>query len=253
MDGYFRLVSEELLNKLNQIRQFVKKHNQTIGILTEELLRNFLKTYLPKSISVEQGFIMSHDGKLSKQCDILIYDSHKYSPLYRLNDIVIVPQESVLIVIEVKTSITKPIFHSVIDYFQNISCFCNAKKYLFIYEACDISKTAHFFNTYKHKGSYQMFDHDTYQLLPDEITGISPSYHLKKEYVIIDRDALGYAAYYYENEKETEISALELFYCSIYNVVDSYINSKEIDENLIENYSSKRKLMKFSAIELFDI
>lgn len=253
MDGYFRLVSEELLNKLNQIRQFIKKHNLTIGILTEEILRSFLRTYLPKNISVEQGFIMSHNGELSKQCDILIYDSNRYPPLYRLNDIVVIPEEAVLIVIEVKTTINKQIFHHTIDYFANINSLCRAKTYLFIYEACDISKLIGYFNSYKHKGDYQLFDHDTFQFLPNEITGINNSYHLKQAYVCFERDMVGYESYFYENEQGAEISAFELFYISIYKVIEDYNSSNKNIENTIDKYLKNRNLKSYFAIELFDM
>ena len=60
-------------------------------------------------VSVEQGFILSQNGKMSKQCDILIYDSHYFAPIYRINDIVVVPSDSVIAIIEVKTTITKKI------------------------------------------------------------------------------------------------------------------------------------------------
>ena len=59
MVEYFRFVSEELVLQLNQVKTFIKRHNPTIGILTEEILRTFLKTYLPKGINVEQGFILN--------------------------------------------------------------------------------------------------------------------------------------------------------------------------------------------------
>jgi len=39
MTNYFELLSLELLNKLNQVKIFIKKHNPTIGVLTEEILR----------------------------------------------------------------------------------------------------------------------------------------------------------------------------------------------------------------------
>lgn len=256
MDDYFRLISDELLNKLKQARQFIKKHNPTIGILTEEILRTFLRTYLPKSVSVEQGFVMTPEGVLSKQCDIIVYDSTLYSPLYRINDIVIVPTEAVLIVVEVKTTINKAIFHNVIDYFANISTLCRAKTYLFIYEACDISKLERYFHTYKHKGSYQMFDHDTYQLLPSEITGINNSYHLGQAHVCYERDTAGYESFFYENEKGKDISAFELFYLSIYKVVESYNSSlykKSNSCNTIESYYKRRQLRRYFAFELFDL
>jgi len=252
MEDYFRLVSDELLNKLNQVRQFIKRHNPTIGILTEEILRNFLKIYLPKSVSVEQGFIMSVNGQLSKQCDILIYDSFHFAPFYRLNDIVIVPTEAVVAIIEVKTTITKQIFHEVIEYFKNIRLISSAKSYLFIYNSSEITKIENYFLTYKHKGEYQKFDHDTFQFLPDEITGINNSYHLKKDAVVFERDMIGYSSFFYENEQGTEINALENFYLSIYGVVENHNSAQNnVSNTSRQAYFNKRNLKNYFAIELF--
>ena len=253
MTNYFRLVSDELLIKLNQIKQFIKKHNPTIGTLTEEILREFLKTYLPKAISIEQGFIMTSTGELSKQCDIIIYDSHLYAPYYRLNDIVIVPTESVVAVIEVKTTITKQIFHEVINYFNSLNTSGNFRSYLFIYNSVDISKIGGFFNSYKHKGDYQKFDHDTFQYLPDEITGINNSYHLKKASVISDKDMIGYSSFFFENEEGTEISALENFYDSVYKHVNDYLHNSLNTFTHKKRLSEKTKLKDYFAIELFDM
>jgi len=236
MVDYFQLVSDELLIRLNQVKKFIKKHNPTIGILTEEILRTFLKNNLPKSISVEQGFILSQNGEMSKQCDILIYDSHYFAPFYRINDIVVVPADSVIAVIEVKTTITKQIFHNVIDYFDNISSITSARKYLFVYKSCEISMLKNYFYSYKHKGDRQQFDHDTFELLPDEITGINNSFYLQKDYVILERDMIGYTSYFYENMEGTEISALQNFYLSIYNLVEKY-NNKKMSEPKINRES----------------
>lgn len=258
MVDFFKLVSDELLLKLNQTKQFIKKHNPTIGILTEEILRSFLRTYLPKSVSVEQGFILSENGEISKQCDILIYDSNTYAPFYRLNDIVIIPSDSVIAVIEVKTTLTKPIFHNVISYFENISLITRnkAKKYLFVYNSCEMDKIGSYFHSFKHKGDYQQFDHDTFSLLPDEITGINNSYHLCKDSVIGDRDEFGYSSYYFKNEKGTEISALQNFYISIYSLIEGY-NDRYIkpDESKIDRnkYYKKGDLNNYFAFGLFDM
>jgi hypothetical protein len=59
---------------------------------------------------VEQGFIIDSAGGLSKQCDILIYDSHRYAPFYRVEGVVVVPAEAVIAIIEVKTSINRADF-----------------------------------------------------------------------------------------------------------------------------------------------
>lgn len=256
MINYFSLVSDELLLKLNQTRQFIKKHNPTIGVLTEEILRTFLKTYLPKIVSVEQGFIISENGVVSKQCDILIYDSNYYAPFYRINDIVVVPADSVIAVIEVKTTLTKPIFHDVIRYFENISLITSAKKYLFVYNSCNINNIEGYFKSFKHKGNYQQFDHDTFQLLPDEITGINNSYHLKKDHVIGDRDEIGYSSFFFKDAMGTEISALQNFYISVYSLIEEYIdkNSKFVEKRLDrDSYYKKGDLKNYFAIGLFDM
>jgi len=256
MLDYFKLVSDELLIKLNQTRQFIKKHNPTIGIITEEIIRNFLRTYLPKSISVEQGFILSENGEISKQCDILIYDSNFYAPFYRINDIVVVPADSVIAVIEVKTTLTKPIFHNVIRYFENISSITRAKKYLFVYNSCDINNLSGYFNSFKHKGDYQQFDHDTFQSLPDEITGINNSYHLKKDYVVGDRDEKGYSSFFFKDEKGTEIGALQNFYISVYSLIEEYNDkNRKTDNSGIDRdaYYKKGDLKSYFAFGLFDM
>jgi len=125
---FFRLKTEELLNQILQVKAFIKKHNPTIGILTEEILRNFLATYLPAGVAVEQGFVINEQGEMSKQIDILIYDSQLYAPLYRVNDIVVVPNKAVLDVIEVKTTInSKTAFHEIIKYFYSISSILDSE------------------------------------------------------------------------------------------------------------------------------
>jgi hypothetical protein len=256
MENYFKLVSEELLIKLNQTRQFINKHNSTIGVLTEEIIRSFLKTYLPKSVSVEQGFILSVEGEVSKQCDILIYDSNFYAPFYRINDIVVIPADSVIAVIEVKTTLTKAIFHDVINYFENINLITRAKTYLFVYNSCEITKLSGYFHSYKHKGKYQEFDHDTFQLLPDEITGINNSYHLKKDCIVFDRDMMGYSSYFFEDKEGQEINALQNFFISVYSVIEEFNKSSmALDKSRIDrdSYYKKGDLKSYFAIELFNM
>lgn len=258
MVEYFRFVSEELVLQLKQVKTFIKKHNPTIGILTEEILRQFLKKYLPKGISVEQGFVLNSKGEMSKQCDILIYDSQLYAPFYRINDIVVVPSESVLIMIEVKTTVTKQIFHEVINSFKSFSQITDYKihKHLFIYNAPTVAKLESYFFNYKHPGQYQHFDHDTFYELPDTITGISNSYHLRRDYVVFERDMMGYTSFNYENEKNLEISSLELFFSIVYRQVENYQKEK-LNESFIlasrSAYEESRNLKSIFAIELFEM
>jgi len=255
MSNYFEFASQELLIKLAQVKYYIRKHNPTIGVLTEEILRTFLRNHLPKAVSVKQGFILSDDGGLSKQCDIIIYDSQNYAPFYRINDIVIVPREAVLCIIEVKTTINNMIFHKSIDYFKSLPNCEQARTYLFIFNSQSVAQIQRHFSNYKHEGSYQSFDHDSFQMLPDEIVGINESYHLVKEAIISERDAIGYCARYYEDQEGTDMSALQTFFLSVYSTVErhiqmSCINAKQLPSR--EKYHP-RKLVSMRAFDLFDM
>jgi len=249
MEEYYELISHELLNKLEQVKVFIKKHGPTIGLLTEEILRTFLKNYLPKCVTVEQGFIYSETGRLSKQCDIIIYDSHNFAPFYRINDVVVVPSESVIAIVEVKTTLNKAIFKDTITYFRDIKEITTANTYLFIYKAPNLQSLSRLFLSYKHSESRTEFDHDTFQFLPDEITAIDNSYHLKKAYVDCGRDMAGYDSFVFENQEGTEIGALQNFYLSIYEEIERY--SKNPSKRGI--YHPKTNLKNYFAFGLFDL
>lgn len=259
INEFFRLKTEELLNEILQIKAFVKLHNPTIGILTEGILRTFLSTYLPKGVAVEQGFVIDENGRMSKQIDIIIYDNLLYAPLYRVNDIVVVPSKSVLDVIEIKTTVnSKTTFHEIIRYFYSISEILDqrTRKRLFIYNSVDTFKLKEYFDNFRHMGEYQEFDHDTFKYLPDTITGIHSSYHLEKSYVTFVSDKMGYISYNYLDNTDKDISSLELFFESIYNCVLMY-NKSKVDESFRKNIDfklkDKRKLGSTLAIELFDM
>ncbi len=97
MSHYFDHASQELYSKIAQAKVYITRHNPTTGALAEAVLRQFLKDHLPEAVSVEQGFIIDSAGGLSKQCDILIYDSHRYAPFYRVGGVVVVPAEAVIV------------------------------------------------------------------------------------------------------------------------------------------------------------
>ena len=254
MEQYFSLISQELLNKLEQVRHFITKHNPTIGLLTEAILREFLVTHLPKSVAVEQGFLMADDGSVSKQCDILVYDCLNFAPYYRINDVVVIPARSVIAIIEVKTTLNKSLFPGIISYFENIQqfCPCETRTYLFIYNAPPTDRLGSLFNTYKHPGEYQSFDHDTFYYLPDEITGLDLAYHFKKSLIAFDRDCMGYDSYFYQDQLGKPVSAVQIFLTSLYEVV------QEHNKNLLPKkaphlqLSKTTKLQFIRAIELFN-
>jgi hypothetical protein len=91
-------------------------HKGEDGRYVEELIRQYLKRYLPTSLEVLTGFILRPAVKTglngrerknetdthSTQLDIIVYDSGKYPVFQRFGNSVIVPPEGVLAIISVK-------------------------------------------------------------------------------------------------------------------------------------------------------
>jgi len=91
--------------------------------------------------------------------------------------------------------------------------------------------------------------------LPDTITGIQSSYHLQKDYVVFDRDMMGYNSYNYSDNTDKDISSLELFFKSVYEKVFNYNLSKAGDEFRKKTefkLMDGRSLKSVAAIGLFD-
>lgn len=89
------------------------------------------------------------------------------------------------------------------------------RTYLFMFNAPHMGTLSSWFHSYPHPDGRTEFDHDTFHRLPDEITGLDSSYHLKKDMVIDRRDGMGYLSYFYHDQEGTAINALELFYLSV--------------------------------------
>jgi hypothetical protein len=94
-------------------------HRGEDGRFVEDLLRSYLRKYLPKDLEVLTGFILrpavktstngrqraEDDDGHSTQLDILIYDTANYPVFQRFGDSVIVPPEGVVAIISAKKTL----------------------------------------------------------------------------------------------------------------------------------------------------
>jgi hypothetical protein len=103
-EGYFEQINEEFLLMNKKLKNLVRNRS-ALGLENESILREFLKSYVPKHYSIGHGFIFKNDNEISNQCDILVYDSSFFPPLFKQGDFVVLSPESVMSVIEVKTKI----------------------------------------------------------------------------------------------------------------------------------------------------
>jgi hypothetical protein len=97
---YLSRFSDELLSKSAQV-DFLIRHSGTVGSFREELFRGFLRKVLPGKFQVNTGFIED----CPRQLDVIVWDGFNYAPLFRENEVVVVPRDSVRAIVEVKTTL----------------------------------------------------------------------------------------------------------------------------------------------------
>lgn len=217
MENYFFLLSQEFDLRIKQAKDFIKNHNPSLGALNEEILRKFLKDHLPKWVDVAHGFILSKEGNISNQCDIIIYNSTYYAPLYRVNDLVIVPPESVICTVEVKTKLDQEKLHEQFPKFKTVKTICpNADSSIFIYYPPRWETIIEYINKY----NFSEYD-DTH--LPDKIYGFNSFCLSKSNIKGKSKDGVGYMNISFHDTKKQNAS-FEHFFYDIYQKIEMQIN-----------------------------
>jgi hypothetical protein len=88
------------------LKQNLIPHSGELGTGREEIIREFLRKYLPKKFGVSTGFVFDAKGNISKQVDIIIYDNTN-NPVFEVaGGKQFFPCESVVCVGEIKSSLT---------------------------------------------------------------------------------------------------------------------------------------------------
>lgn len=105
LEELFNGLQTEMLASLGILSQI--SHPTDKGDISEEKWITFLNKYLPKRYSVSKGTIIDHEGSLSQQIDLVVFDN-LYSPLiFNDGERKYIPAESVYAVFEVKPEISK--------------------------------------------------------------------------------------------------------------------------------------------------
>lgn len=94
-------IASKMRIDFENLRQIV--HNESKGRAREIVMKHFLKEYIPPALGVESGEIISSNGDVSKQMDIVIFDKLHCPIFIREDEVHIFPIESVFAVIEVKS------------------------------------------------------------------------------------------------------------------------------------------------------
>lgn len=103
--AYQKSISNELISIKDRVRNFIDdRHWGEDGRYKEIILSHALRQHLPESVSVGTGFVVNNNS-LTKQIDIIVY-RNDFPLMFKQDDFIIAPSESVLGIIEVKSKIT---------------------------------------------------------------------------------------------------------------------------------------------------
>ena len=103
LNRYFRSVYNKLEADALLFNRKIP-HEGLKGSENEQALADVIRDFLPPRFGVEaNALVIDRNGLVSRQCDIVIYESHKYPRYFRK----VFPVELVYAVIEVKTMLTK--------------------------------------------------------------------------------------------------------------------------------------------------
>ncbi len=215
-NDYYRLKATEFVNRLQQIQELIV-HNPSRGYVGEELLRDFLRTSLPSSVKVTQGFVIQGND-ISPQCDIIICDSLKYAPIYSFGNIDIVYSQSVYAVIEVKTILNRKNFKKVLKDFQILNRMQILHKILFLYSSPTVKTiNSYFYPKVLDDSGYMTSDNDArlydqgdYIELPEIILSLDSDMYMQKDMVQDEsREYNGYSIYEIIDKTHKDISCIQ--------------------------------------------
>lgn len=83
------------------------QHKGTIGDLREFYIRNFLKDFMPPGVTVRSGIVCDCKGICSRQLDLVITLDTSLPVIGMRDDVSLIPYDSVLLYIEIKSCIDK--------------------------------------------------------------------------------------------------------------------------------------------------
>lgn len=125
IEKYQNSIAAEFAAQKDRVRCFIDDaHWGEDGRYKEILLSDFLKTIVPHNVAVGTGFVKNAVGQLTSQIDILVYNTN-YPTLFKKGDFVVLMPDSVLGIIEVKSTASQSVLTN------------NAHQHLSVIEKCE--------------------------------------------------------------------------------------------------------------------
>ena len=237
----YRRQATIFLRKINESRLFFEKHMPSIGYVGEHLLRKSLRSLMSKSYGICQGFVTC-TGEISGQCDIIIYRKEKNAVHKSYGELKIVNAESVVSVIEVKTSISQKTFHSTLRAFERLNALRVTNCFLFVYGKFTRKKMCNWLFSYKYPNTstepYIIMDSYVYdwpdmEWLPNSVLTIESNKYFKIGHISADNgDWIGYTSLNIIDENDEQICCLQEFFSDICEGIPIDIRGYSIEDGI---------------------
>lgn len=110
---YYQIELEKLRGEYEKISIFTK-HPSTLGLFREQLLKDYVRKFIPNFLSLNSGFVSDYKNaekdrvhlSQTRQIDLIVYDENYYSPFLRTSEFSIIEPEGLYAAIEIKSSLT---------------------------------------------------------------------------------------------------------------------------------------------------
>ena len=105
LNTYYDGILGRIRSEVDSINAIFSHHGLK-GQGNENVLRDLLSQFIARRFAVGTGVVIDHEGGVSRQCDIVIYDNHLYPSLLSMTSMHLYPVDLVYATIEVKTTLT---------------------------------------------------------------------------------------------------------------------------------------------------
>jgi len=118
MEENYGELEKELFAKREQLRGLTL-NPKILGDYHEELIRDFISRRIDDRLSVRHGVIYNENGERSRECDVIIYEKGR-KPLFESGNLVIVNEDDVRFVLQVKSRLTSRTLKSAINNLKQV-------------------------------------------------------------------------------------------------------------------------------------
>ena len=103
VSGFVALSKEVFYDQENE----KLRHPGEFGVFRERLCAQFLKLFIPSYLDVGSGFLINNNDQVSRQCDLIIYDSQYTPTITDAQNLRFFPVETVVCIGEVKSIVAR--------------------------------------------------------------------------------------------------------------------------------------------------